>query len=98
MTDKQVVQGGFVVGRPDDSTTPNRVKKLAKVDTYLIQYTDKEGKDQVQLAFHVPGTDSVSLLKQQVQGQKIAAPATDWLTRQLVEMINKPLAGKAGQI
>jgi hypothetical protein len=101
MNEKQTVQGGFVMGRTDNSNSPNKVKNVIEVKTYLIQYNDKEGKEQVQLAFHVPGTDSVSLLKQQIQGQKVAAPSTDWLTKQFLEVVQKSKAqngGKAEQL
>jgi hypothetical protein len=96
-TEKQVVQGGFVMGRTDESNQPNKVKNMVEVKTFLVLYTDKEGKDQVQLAFHAPGSNSVSLLKAQIQGQKVAAPATEWFTEQFLKLLQKGVSANGEQ-
>lgn len=59
------------------------------VDAYLVKYFDEAGKQQVRLAFHVPGTDVTRVGAASVSGSQIFVPASGWFTKQLKQKIGK---------
>jgi len=64
------------------------VTGVAKLDTYLVQYKDKEGRDTVRIAFRVPGTNSTFLLNERISGQHVATSAYEWFTKALQDKLS----------
>jgi hypothetical protein len=64
------------------------VTGVAKLDAYLVQYKDQEGKEQVRIAFRVPGADSTFLLNERVSGQNIATAAYSWFHKALTDKLD----------
>lgn len=66
---------------------PGTIKGVAKLDPYLVSYVDQEGKDQVRIAFRVPGSNSTFLLQETIQGAKVATVAYSWFHKIFVDRI-----------
>jgi len=75
---------GFKFGEAEEGKTPRTVEKVAEVKTYIVAYTDAEGKSQARLAFRIPGADTTYLLQERVGGSKIVLPAHSWFHKGLV--------------
>lgn len=81
-------QPQFVMGTPSDRT-PKTIQKVAALDAYLVQYVDHEGRDQVRLAFHVPGSETCFLMQEKINGILVSTKASRWFSDQAVKMINE---------
>lgn len=82
--------GGFVMGSNQTESAPMSIQKIAGVDTYLVQYTDEEGKSQVRMAFVVPmegAEDPVFVLNEKVSGRRIATSTAKWFSESMRQMV-----------
>ena len=83
----EVTTPQFVTAPVGDMAAPQSVTKVAAVDTYLVQYKDGEGKEQVRLVFKVPGSEAVFVLAEKIQDRPIASTATGWFRKKFNEML-----------
>jgi hypothetical protein len=69
--------------------TGDRQKITAAVplESYLVQYHDADGKQQVRIAFIVPGTDTGLVGQHQISGTQVFAPMSKWFLNQLKEKV-----------
>jgi len=79
----------FVTTPIEDGKAPQTLQKIAAVDSYLVQYMDGEGKQQVRIVFKVPGSDAVFVLNNQIAGQSTVKNSTGWFNRQFNDMLKK---------
>jgi hypothetical protein len=78
---------GFKFGEMEEGKTPKTVEKVAKVEPYIVAYTDGEGKSQARMAFRIPGADTTYMLQERVSGNKIVLPAHSWFHKGFVEKL-----------
>lgn len=63
------------------------VTGVAELSAYLVQYKDNEGKEQVRIAFRVPGATSTFLLNERIGGQNLATSAHGWFHKALSDKL-----------
>jgi hypothetical protein len=88
-------KAGFVFGESEPGNQPNKILNLDKIECYVAAYTDGESKKQVRLLFRVPGTPSVFVLQERIQGAFVATSATEWFRKAVVDRIDSET--KAGE-
>jgi len=64
------------------------VTGVAELKSYLVQYKDHEGKEQVRICFRVPGASSTFMLNERVNGQNLATSAYDWFHKALSDRLD----------
>jgi len=69
---------GFKFEDSKEAAQPKTVVGILPVDTFLVNYTDGEGKTQVRLAFKTKDSDAVFLLQEKIGGQPVATSANGW--------------------
>lgn len=72
----------------EDAGGAGTVTGVAKLEAYLVQYKDKEGRESVRIAFRVPGANSTFLLNEKIQGQNVATSAYQWFHKALVDKLS----------
>lgn len=77
----------FVTAPVDDSATPQTVKKVAALDAYLVQFNDADGKEGVRVCFHVPGSETVFVLRETTGPTRILSNATAWFRDQFNKIL-----------
>lgn len=78
----------FVMGRVDENQ-PQKVNRVARVDTFLAEFTDGEGRKQVRLCYVVPGTEAVMMLAERIDGAPVATQANAWFARELLKKLSE---------
>jgi len=68
-----------------ESGEHQKIKAVAPVETFLVKYINEAGKQQVRLAFVVPGTDIGFVGQHQISGTQVFAPMSSWFMNQLKE-------------
>ena len=76
----------FKFGKEDGAV--GTVTGVAKLNAYLVQYKDNEGKEQVRIAFRVPGADSTFMLNERISGQNLATSAYSWFHKALSDKLD----------
>lgn len=77
---------GFKFGE-DTGTPPRTVKGVMKVDTYLVGYTDNDGRDAARIAFRLPGQKTTYILQERISGNQVVLPANEWFHKALVDKL-----------
>ena len=80
-------QPQFITGTPENRV-PKTIQKVAGVDSFLIQYVDHEGRDQVRLAFRVPNTDTCFLMQEKINGILVSTRASRWFSDQAIKLMD----------
>jgi len=76
----------FKFGKGDGGV--GTVTGVAKLEAYLVQYKDNEGKEQVRIAFRVPGSTSTFMLNEKIAGQNVATSAYSWFHKALSDKLD----------
>lgn len=71
-----------------EETQINTIKKVAKLDTYVVAYNDSQGREEVRLVMHKPGTKGTYILQNNVSGSKIVSAPNLWFQRELERILN----------
>jgi len=75
---------------------PNSVNGVEKLETYIVSYTDGQGKAQTRLVFRVPGSEGTFMLQERINGVNVATSAHEWFHTALLEKLQeKGIEGKA---
>lgn len=80
----------FVTVSADEAGSPQTIKRITELETYLVLFQDgKSGKDEVRIAFKVPGSDTVFTFKDVIGGTRIVANATNWFRDEFNRKLNE---------
>jgi hypothetical protein len=71
---------GFVFGDSEEGT-PRKVLGITPAEIFFVNYTDGESRKQTRLAVRAPGSKSVFLFQEKIQGQYVATVAADWFQK-----------------
>lgn len=75
-------KAGFVFGdAATDGAKPNVVTDLTEVKSYLVAYTNGEGRKQVRLVFKAPDAPTVFILQEKISGSYVATSGTEWFNK-----------------
>lgn len=66
-----------------------KIKAIAAVDTYLVNYIDGEGKNHTRLCFDVPGSDSVFILQGQINGVFVSTASQPWFQKEFKDELQR---------
>lgn len=86
---------------PQDDTTrerPNKVTGVTPIQTYLVQYTDQEGKRQVRLVMREPGSKTCFILAEKIQGSHVATSSKEWFRDEVSHAIARMGGSNEGDI
>jgi hypothetical protein len=72
---------------PTVERTPKGIKNLSRLDAYIVNFNDGEGKDQTRLVFKVPGNPGVFILQDRIHGTNVATAANDWFGKAVSNII-----------
>jgi hypothetical protein len=73
--------------------TPKKVKNMSKLEAFIVNFNDGEGKDQTRIVFKVPGEATTFILQERIQGANVAVPSHDWFAKMFHSAI-EALSGK----
>ena len=71
----------------DTGAAPRTIQQVAKVEPFIVGYTDNEGKQQARIAFRIPGADTTYLLQERISGNSVVLPANSWFHKALVDKL-----------
>jgi hypothetical protein len=74
------------------------VDRAAKLDTYMVEYKDGEGKKQVRLAFVVPGSKTTFIVNSSIAGKAVVTTANPWFHKALSDLLEEDGTGGAESI
>jgi hypothetical protein len=77
---------GFKFGE-DTGAQPRTVQKVAKVEPFIVGYTDNEGREQARIAFRIPGADATYILQERISGNQVVLPANQWFHKAFVDKL-----------
>lgn len=77
---------GFKFGE-DTGTSPRTIQKVAPVESFIVGYTDNEGRQQARIVFRIPGAKTTYLLQERISGSQVVLPANDWFHRAFVDKL-----------
>ena len=77
---------GFKFGE-DTGTPPRTVQKVAKVEPFIVGYTDNEGREQARIAFRIPGAETTYILQERISGNQVVLPANEWFHKAFVDKL-----------
>lgn len=78
-----------------EGQNPNTVQQVAKLETYLVSYKDGENRDQVRIAFRIPGADTSFIINMAISGKNIVTRAHPWFHKEFVNRLRA--SGHEGQ-
>lgn len=67
---------------------PNTINRFEEVKTYVVSYTDGEGKDQVRICFRPVQEDATFVLQERINGSFVATSASKWFHNALREKVS----------
>lgn len=71
----------------DTGSAPKTIQQVAKVEPFIVGYTDNEGKQQARIAFRIPGAKTTYLLQERISGNSVVLPANEWFHKALVDKL-----------
>jgi len=77
---------GFKFGE-EGGKTPRTVQGVVEVKTFLVGFTDADGRSQARMAFRVPGSKTTYLLQERLGGQNVVLPANPWFHKAFVDKL-----------
>jgi len=77
---------GFVFGDADGNA-PRKILGITPAEIFFVNYTDGENRKQTRLAVRAPGSKSVFIFQEKIQGQFVATVAADWFQKGFVEKL-----------
>lgn len=86
---------GFKFGE-ETGTPPRTINKVAKVEPFIVGYTDNEGREQARIAFRIPGSDTTYILQERISGAQVVLPANTWFHKAFVDKLQAEGHEKAG--
>ena len=82
-----MTQQGFKFAETNVDNTPKKVKNVGKLEAYIVNFNDGEGKDQTRIVFRVPGHKESFILQERINGTNVATVAYDWFSSELAKEI-----------
>lgn len=76
----------FTFGDGEDGA-PNTIKKVAKLEAFVVAYKDGAGKDQIRICFRVPNSDATFVLQQRIGGQNVATNTHEWFNKAFADKL-----------
>lgn len=71
----------------ETGAAPRTIQQLAKVEPFIVGYTDNEGRSQARIAFRIPGAKTTYLLQERISGNSVVLPANDWFHKLFVDKL-----------
>jgi hypothetical protein len=87
MSSIQQPAGSYKFGQ--QTGTPRTIKNATKLEPYLVDFTDGEGRDQVRVAFRVPDSAHFFIVQEKIQGSFVVTRANDWFNKGLSAKLSK---------
>lgn len=77
---------GFKFGE-DVGTPPRTIKGVMEVKTFLVGYTDNDGRESARIAFRLPGQKTTYILQERISGNQVVLPANEWFHKGFVDKL-----------
>lgn len=77
---------GFKFGQANEGE-PNSIQKIAKLDAFLVAYKDGEGRDQVRVAFRLPGGEATFIINEKIGGSNVVTSSHPWFHKAFVSKL-----------
>jgi hypothetical protein len=62
---------------------PSTIQQCSPLESYIVSYMDGQGKQQTRIVFRVPGSDSVFMIQERINGVNVATSVHDWFGKAL---------------
>ena len=68
-----------------EGDAPKSIKRIDALETFIVEYIDGAGKEQVRIAFRVPDSQQVIVLQERISGTNVATMAHPWFNKAIQE-------------
>lgn len=72
-----------------ENVVPSTIGKVANLETYLVQYFDGQGKEQVRVCFRIPKANTTFIMQEKITGANVVTPAHEWFHKALTAKLEK---------
>lgn len=79
----------FMTAQPADNAQPQSILGVLKLETYLVQYKDAEGKTQVRIVAVPDDADITFVFAERMHGDALAVEGTKWFNKAFFEKIGR---------
>ena len=77
---------GFKFGE-DSGKTPRTIQGIVPAESYLVGYTDNDGKSKARIAFRIAGSETTYILQERLGGHQVVLPANAWFHKAFVDQL-----------